>query len=413
MTLSASLSYSLPLAVFLRSMLLVCGIAARGLTAAEPDFAGEWDTTYGRMSLRVEGKSVVGTYFVPGGPVNDLRGESSSGKLTFTYSEPDVIGEGQFILSTDRRSFSGRWREKGQSRWDSWDGRRVVAAAAGFSGVWKTSFGLMRLNQDGEKVTGCYTFGERSEISGTVKSGVLGFTYQEPSGVAGVGEFKLGADAGSFSGTWKQQDGKLGGGWEGARLAPTPGRSWLVVLEANWEANLRANEYSFGDMLKQFFTRVPGVAVRHRYFDGRENFARWCAELPYLNEPIVFYIASHGTEAGITVGRNTLTGAFIGQQLRHARDIRLVHLGACLAMAGDVPQRIRAASGLPAPVSGYTKVADWAGSAVIDFMLLDLVLARQMQPAEAVRQVQKSMAFAGDKELPDSAIKPAGLKVLE
>ena len=386
--------------------------AARFLAAAEADFAGEWDTTYGRLSLKVEGKTAVGTYFVAGGAVNEMKGEIDGEKLTFSYSEPSVTGEGHFTLSADKRSFSGQWREKGVTRWNPWDGRRQIVKAGDFSGVWKTSFGMMRLNQDGEKVTGCYTDGERSEITGTVKSGVLTFTYKEPLGIEGTGEFKLSANAATFSGTWKASDGK-GGGWNATRVVPVPGRIWLVVLEANWEANLRESEYSFGDMLKQFFTRVPSVAVRHRYFDGREDFARWCSELQYLNEPVVLYIASHGTEAGITVGKNTLTGEFIGQQLRHARDIRLIHLGACLAMAGKAPGEIRDASGLTSPVSGYTKVADWAGSAVIDFMLLDLILSRHTPPAEAVRQVQKSMTFAGEKELPDSVIKPAGLKILE
>lgn len=401
-----------PTRALARILLLCLAGMACSLAAAEADFAGDWDTTYGSLLLKVEGKIAVGTYGMPGGAVNDLKGEIDGRKLTFSYSEPSVAGDGQFLLSDNRQSFSGQWREKGGTDWSSWEGRRRVVKKSDFSGVWKTSFGLMRLNQDGEKVAGSYTFGERSAIAGTVKAGVLTFTYQEPQGISGTGEFKLSADASAFSGMWKASDGN-GGTWEAARVIPQPGRTWLVVLEANWEAGLHENEYSFGDMLKQFFTRVPSVAVRHRYFDGREDFARWCAELQYINEPVVLHISSHGTEAGITVGKNTLTGEFIGQQLRHAGDLKLVHLGACLAMAGKAPEEIRAASRLAVPVSGYTKDADWAASAVIDFMLLDLILARQIPPAEAVRQVQKSMSFAGETKLPDSVIQPAGLKIME
>ena len=65
------------------------------------------------------------------------------------------------------------------------------------------------------------------------------------------------------------------------------------------------------------------------------------------------------------------------------------------------------------PVSGFTKVAGWAGSAVIDFSCLDLVLSRKMPPGEAVRQIQKSVMFAGETETPGCAIKPAGLKIVE
>ena len=76
----------------------------------------------------------------------------------------------------------------------------------------------------------------------------------------------------------------------------------------------------------------------------------------------------------------------IGEQLREASSVKLIHLGACLTMAGSAPQEIRKASKLSVPVSGYTRTADWAGSAVIDFAYLDLVLSRQMAPGEAVRE---------------------------
>ena len=71
--------------------------------AAEADFAGEWDTTFGRLSLKVDGKSAAGTYVVGGGAVNDLKGEIDGGKLTFSYSEPSVTGEGSFTLSADKQ----------------------------------------------------------------------------------------------------------------------------------------------------------------------------------------------------------------------------------------------------------------------------------------------------------------------
>ena len=45
---------------------------------------------------------------------------------------------------------------------------RSFAATEDFSGVWKTSYGMMRLSQDGEEVTGCYTLGEQTEITGSV-----------------------------------------------------------------------------------------------------------------------------------------------------------------------------------------------------------------------------------------------------
>ena len=376
-------------------------------------FAGEWDTTYGRLTLKLDAEKATGRYQYAGGPVNELTGSVAGNALTFTYSEPGVTGEGSFTLAEGGQSFTGRWREQGATQWQSWGGKRAAAAVAPFSGVWKTSYAMMRRIQTGEKVRGGYTYGQRWEIEGTVAGSVLTFTYTEPTGVTGGGKFTLAGGGSTFSGDWRTADGKEGGSWTGQRLEPAAGRTWLVVLEAPWEANLRQTEYSYGDMLRQFFTRVPSVAVRHRFFDGRDDFARWCAELAYLDEPVVLYISSHGSEQGITVGGNTLDGKFIGEQLRFSPNIALVHLGACLTMAGPTPDTIRKVSGLTFPVSGFTRVADWAGSAVIDFSYLDLVLSRQMKPGDAARQIQKSIRFAGEKDDSDSASRPAGLKIVE
>ncbi|HWB05866.1 MAG TPA: hypothetical protein VG796_22790 [Verrucomicrobiales bacterium] len=385
-------------------------IAAR---AAEPGFAGDWETTYGHMELKVEGTNVKGTYQVPGGPPNDIRGTVDGLKWTFTYTEPNVEGEGSFTLAKDGQSFTGQWREKGTVQWQPWAGRRAVAVVRNFSGVWKTTFGMMRLVEKDASVTGCYSYGGQSEVSGKTEGGALKFTYTETTGDKGSGEFKLGGDGETFTGTWKTTDGKQGGQWEGTRVKPMAGRTWLVVLEAHWESGLQQPEYSYGDMLRHFFSRVPSVEVRHRYFDGKEDFAKWCEELPYLNEPAVFYVSSHGTEKGITVGKEVLSGDFIGSRLRFAPEVKLVHLGACLTMSGGAPAALRKASGLNMPVSGFTKVADWAGSAVIDFSYLDLVLSRKMPPGEAVRQIKSSVAFAGEGETPGMAIRPAGLKIVE
>lgn len=381
--------------------------------AAEPTFAGAWDTSYGSMKLTVDGPQVDGTYQYEGGGLNAIRGTVEGMKWQFTYQEPGVTGEGSFTLSADGQSFTGQWRVTGASAWQTWSGQRPAPEKDRFSGLWKTTYGWMRLIQRGAAVTGCYSYQGQSGISGTLTEGVLRFTYTEPNGTQGSGTFKLGAEGDSFAGTWKTGDNSQGGVWEGTRLTPVKGRHWLVVLEAHWESNLQEAEYSYGEMLKQFFTRVPEVAVRHRYFDGRDDFAVWCAELPYLNEPVVLYVSSHGTGEGITVGKQVLSGEFIGRQLRYAPEVRLVHLGACETMAGAAPAALRKACGQDLPVSGFTRVADWAGSAVIDFAYLDLVLSRGMAPGEAVRQIRKSITFAGEAESPEAAIKPAGLRIVE
>jgi hypothetical protein len=383
------------------------------LAADSPTFAGEWDTTYGRLSIAVEGAKATGTYARLDATPNRINGTIEGPRLTFTYVETNATGEGHFTLAADGSTFRGQWREKGESAWSAWRGRRVAAVTRNFSGVWNTDYGLMRLVQHGDRVEGCYSFGGQSTVAGTAKGNVLSLAYAEPDGTTGTAEFTLAPDTGSFSGTWKPDGFKPGGSWNGMRVVPRAGRIWLVVLEARWEASLLEPEYSYGEMLRQFFTRVPEVAVRHRTFANRADFARWCLDLPYFVEPVVFYISSHGDQKGIRVGNELLGGKFIGEQLRHVPALVLVHLGACLTMAGNVPQEIRHASGQAVPVSGFTRTADWAGSAIIDFTYLDLVLARQLPPGEAAAEVIKSIAFAREKNAPDRSIAPAGLKIIE
>ena len=377
-------------------------------------FAGEWETTYGRMKLGGSAPDLHGTYAVPGQAPNKISGKQEGRKFTFTYEEPGVRGEGFFTLSPGDAAFEGKWRPAGREAWSAWSGRRAIAEPTSFSGVWNTDFGLMRLAQSGEKVTGCYAYGGRSTIEGTVTGDAFTFAYTEPDGTQGKGEFKLAASRESFAGKWAANGDSRNHPWKGTRVQPQPGREWLVVLEARWENSLQQPEYSYGEMLRQFFTRVPSVAVRHRTFTGRDEFARWTADLPYFAEPVILYVSSHGEKGGITVGNVVLDGKFIGEQLRFAPAVKLVHLGACLAMSGEVPNEIRKAVGANAPpVSGFTNFADWAGSAVIDFSYLDLILSRKFKPADAVKAARENILFARETGPPGGAIAPAGLKIVE
>ena len=78
-----------------RLLALVFGLFvldARPLCAGET-YVGEWETTYGRMILKV-GNKVSGTYEFAGGVANDIHGTQEGQKLTFTYTESGVTGEG-------------------------------------------------------------------------------------------------------------------------------------------------------------------------------------------------------------------------------------------------------------------------------------------------------------------------------
>jgi hypothetical protein len=113
-----------------RWLALALGIAALDglpLIAKEPGFAGEWNTDYGRMILRVDHEKVTGSYGAEGRK-NAITGTLEDKKLTFTYLEPGISGEGEFTLSEDGQSFAGRWRPSDSLLWNKWSGQRAPAS---------------------------------------------------------------------------------------------------------------------------------------------------------------------------------------------------------------------------------------------------------------------------------------------
>lgn len=293
----------------------------------------------------------------------------------------------------------------------------VTAASApahkGFDGLWSTSYGRMRLNAVGSEVHGTYQWSGTAHIRGKLdETGAFSFNYDQPDGEKGAGVFKLDADGQNFTGTWKTETGG-GGQWRGERVKPEPGRAWLIVLEANWESSLADPEYSYGQMLRSFFTRLPNVQVRHRFVHNFADFRRWSAEAAYFAEPVVLYISSHGSAEGVNFGPDVVGADQIIDCLRDVGKLRLLHFGSCGVMSGNVPQRIAAARAPDErfPISGFTKTADWAGSAIVDFTYLELVLGRDLPPAKAAKQTLKLVKFAGEDTR--TVIPGSGLKIYE
>jgi len=268
----------------------------------------------------------------------------------------------------------------------------------------------MRLSADGPRIRGTYAYAGQSRLRGEVTEGELHFTYEQPDGEVGEGVFRLGVDGDSFDGSWTSRGGR-GGPWRGTRVLPEAGRRWLVVLEANWEGGLHEAEYSYGEMLRSFFTREPKVAVRHRFVSDLADLRRWCAEVVYLAEPVVLYLSSHGTEEGISLGVEEAGAEELIAALADLPDLELLHFGSCSVMGGEIPTRITDAREGAArfPISGFTRPADWAGSAVVDFTFLELVLVRGLAPHRALEATREMVSFA--RESSEGPIAGSGLAI--
>jgi hypothetical protein len=370
-------------------------------------FAGKWHATFGPMELAQQGTRVWGDYAFRGTHCT-LDGEVRGDRLVFTYQEPGARGEGWFELTRKGQAFAGQWRADGDPQWRPWVGSRV-----GFDGLWDTDFGRMRLVQEGERVHGFYELGGGSTVEGRVEGNELTFTYREPNS-GGEGQFLLSPDGLTFQGEWRQE-GKQGWlSWQGVRTLPRADLTWLVVLEVPWHAISSDKDYSFGNMLSEFFSRQPSVRVRQRFFTNEAALRRHLREVTLIAEPVVLVVATHGMPQGIPLDGGTAGVQTVGDSLAYAWDLRLLHFSACLLMQDPavVEGWQNLATRLGFPISGYTTSVDWAGSAIIEFTYLDMILARGMDPEQAADQVLRLLPFAGDEEVEGGAIAPAGFRLV-
>jgi len=356
------------------------------------------------MELMQEANRVHGFYTFQGNkcPIDGLIRDD---RFQFAYQELAAEGEGWFELVRHGR-FAGRWRRKGETSWSSWIGERE------FEGIWESSFGLMRLIQEPENVLGFYEGAEPSTLKGRLQNNRLTFRYQE-SRAQGEGYFELAPDATSFHGEWRADGTEKWAPWQGRRLAPVPGLLWLVVIEAHWQRSYLDREYAFGHMLREFFSRLPHVNIRQRFFEDEAGLERWCRELMYLPEPVAVVFASHGTQEGLTVHGKPLDTGVLVESLRYADNVLLLHFSSCLMMQdGKASELARALQKTVSfPISGYDRSVDWAASALIEFHYLDMVLGRGLSPVDAGEQVLHLISYAGDQDLPGSPYPAAGFRI--
>lgn len=271
----------------------------------------------------------------------------------------------------------------------------VLAAVSDYSGTWETTYGRMVLTQDGGEVSGFYSYGGVSSIAGTVEpSGRLVFTYTERD-AEGEGWFELEGDV--IRGMWRPRGESEWSPWEGCRLGAETGGRWLVVLEAEWEESLDESHYSFGGMLAEWFRRVPGVSVRHRWFHDAEDLAGFCTEASMLPGDIYLVISSHATANGVSCRGGTIPLPVLVDCVKSVTaNAVMVHFSTCEIMGGRFPALLERA-GTEVFVSGYDRSVDWAASGIIEIYYLNLMLEFGLEPARAAEAVLQSISFAGDE----------------
>ena len=349
------------------------------------DFTGRWFTTFGRMDLEQSGSRVQGAYHLAENVRCEIQGTVKDGVLEFRYREPHAAGNGWFRL-TRYGKFSGRWKADQSDDGGFWQGHR------GFDGVWQTSYGLVCLIEEEDRILGFYEQAKGASLQGGKPAGKsnhhrLDFQFQEARS-RGDGFFQLDECGLSFEGKRRRGSGGSWQPWHGRRVCPRPGLRWLVVFEAHWQRLLQERNYSLGGMLREFFARVPPVEVSHRFFASETDLATWCREILYIPEPVTLVVATHGSRRGLKGHSGTIPLDALVEHLRYADNVNLLHFSSCYAENGSNGGFGPSLCGrVPFPVSGYAQRANWAATALIDFTYLDLILAQNQTPEQAAKQV--------------------------
>jgi hypothetical protein len=127
-----------------------------------------------------------------------------------------------------------------------------------FAGRWFTSFGIMSLQQDRERVTGTYgPSGTENTIEGTVAGGVLTFRYQEAL-EKGTGTFRL-IRYGAFAGEYLAEGNPQPLTWQGWR-----------EIEGYWDTSFgRLRLFQHADRIEGLAELDPEGKIEGRFEQGR------------------------------------------------------------------------------------------------------------------------------------------------
>mgnify|MGYP003644826925 FL=1 len=186
---------------------LVLGCISPAVLAAQ-ELAGTWFTNRGVLEVKADGEGWSATY----GNGSTLTAEKKGDDIVFTAKEgrAKVTGSWQFQKGAFR--FDGDWQStsgngNGKGEWFGWrhDPATEKGKPAKLAGFWRTSWGLLEIEQKGSKLTGGFGAQGWSTFEGAVRGRFAELDYESPFG---TGTFRIDFD----------EDGKLAlGGAENAR----------------------------------------------------------------------------------------------------------------------------------------------------------------------------------------------------
>lgn len=180
------------------------------VVAEEPNWSGVWVTDIGVLELDQDGDMVSGKLNGTG----QVDGTADGNDVTLTYQTQRGKSTATATLQSDNHSLKGTYGRRSQLRGWRQQSNAESLPLSNFSGLWLTTSGTMRLQQDGSDVSGPYGAEGWASIEGSVKGGRLTCTWTRIKS-RGSAWFEMTADGNRLFGA---TSGKSPSRWIGIRI---------------------------------------------------------------------------------------------------------------------------------------------------------------------------------------------------
>ncbi len=225
---------------------------------APANFHGTWNSTFGQLRLIAQGNRVYGDYQNVGAIEGKYNAATKTSTGTFTNG--NRRGRYEWTLSSD--GFKGRWAWDGQPWAGSWNASRASASTPRLTkhrnfnanGYWNSTFGELRLRQDGTRVFGDYnTYGVIEAVLHPVTGQIKGiFTNGSKWGRL---EFNL-SSSNNWTGQWSWGGQNWVGAWNATKRSASTPRFTKASYVPYWQGTFNS---TFGPLrLRQDGSRVWG-----------------------------------------------------------------------------------------------------------------------------------------------------------
>lgn len=203
------------------------------LLSQTKSFSGAWRTSFGKLTMAVNGGSVSGVYQA-GANAGKVSGRLSGDGtlLTGRWSLEGKSGRLIFRLVPGKNGFVGDWWEGQQQPKGKWIGVRMGGGqtagtinVADYQGSFHSNYGKMTFQVTDNRVTGTFTGAKnQGTFNGTIdpRTNKLVANWKDAN-TSGRMILKMLKGENSFNGEWWYADNEYGGFWYGSRALAVEG----------------------------------------------------------------------------------------------------------------------------------------------------------------------------------------------